>query len=113
MTEDQIFYPGSQTIGQTANDETGLDAPGPDTGWVIGTSATSMDVLGFYQRELSGRGWAMNSAAVIRGTSEDHVYGWTKNRLVFRLGFNKSDDPRNPGRDRFPTVYSIDLYTEQ
>jgi hypothetical protein len=76
----------------------------------LGTASAAVAVLDFYSTELARRGWRRDDQAIIRGTGEDAAHGWTNGRLIFRLGFKKANDPRNPARGQYPTVYSIDLF---
>jgi hypothetical protein len=114
LPEDHLFFSGSSTIGETDYSATGVDSGGaaPYTGWIMGTSASQADVLSFYQQQLSHRGWQRDEADVIRGTGETLVAGWQKQRYIFRLGFSRPGDPRNPGHGAYPTVYSISISTK-
>ena len=111
LPEDHIFFSGSSTIGETDYSATGVDngGAGPYTGWIMGTSAPQADVLSFYAQQLSQRGWQRDDADVIRGTGEVLVAGWQKGRYIFRLGFSRPGDPRNPGHGTYSTVYAISI----
>jgi len=114
LPEDHIFFPGSSTIGETEYSATGIDSGGasPDAGWIMGTSAPQADVLGFYDQQLEQRGWQRDDAGVFQGTGETLVAGWRKQQYIFRLGFSRPGDVRNPGGGAYPTVYSILLTTK-
>jgi len=109
LPEDHIFFPGSSTIGETEYSATGIDSGGasPYAGWILATSAPQADVWRFYQRQLDQLGWQRDDVDVTQGTAETLVAGWQKQRYIFRLGFSRPGDPRNPGHGLYPTVYSI------
>jgi len=114
LPEDHIFFSGSSTIGETEYSATGVDTGGasPDTGWIMGTPASQADVLSFYEKQLQQRGWQRNDGAVIQTTAETLVAGWQKEQYIFRLGFSRPGDPRNPGNGAYPTVYSMSITTK-
>jgi hypothetical protein len=114
LPEDHLFFAGSSTIGEADYSATGVDAGGaaPYAGWIMGTSALQADVLSFYQQQLGQLGWQRNDADVIRGTGETLAAGWQKQQYIFRLGFSRPGDPRNPGHGAYPTVYSISITTK-
>jgi len=114
LRDDHIFYPGSATIGETTYDATGIDAGGahPDAGWIMQTTASESEVLAFYDEQLKQRTWQRNDASVYKGTAEDMVAGWRKGKYIFRLGFWRTGDPRNPGNGAYRTVYGTLLTTE-
>ncbi|TMD45674.1 MAG: hypothetical protein E6I86_14485 [Chloroflexi bacterium] len=114
LSEDHIFYPGSATIGETTYDASGIDAGGahPYAGWIMQTTASESEVLAFYGEQLKQQAWQRNNAGVFKGTAEDMVAGWHKGKYIFRLGFWRPGDPRNPGNGAYPTVYGTLLTTE-
>lgn len=114
LPEDHIFYPRAATIGETSYDASGIDSGGanPSGGWIMATNGSEAQVLAYYEQQLKQRGWQRNDSGVFRATSEDMVAGWHKGKYIFRLGFWRPGDPRNPGHGAYPTVYGILLTTE-
>jgi hypothetical protein len=77
-----------------------------------GSDATADDVVGFFERELSSRGWVPSQdVSRIRGTNESLVHVWQKGEVVYRLSVLRKDDPRlMPDLSlRFKTIYDAVL----
>lgn len=83
-----IQYPGSKVVQEVATPR--VDSPdgkdGAAFGHLVGVNATPDEVLGFFDRELTSRGWRTSTPGT--GTNELKVATWTNGSTTFRLAIN-------------------------
>ncbi len=115
VPENQLYYPGALVLGTTFV-EAGQSMEGPInaiSGHLLGVTASQADVVSFYNRELSERGWTPTSLNSERSTIETAALAWQRSGVVLRLAFlMRGVDPRLPSpsvQAHYPTILRIDL----
>jgi hypothetical protein len=115
MPEDHLFYPGAVVLGSGGlNEQTTIEGTNyADSGHLLGTNASVIDVSSFYVTQLQKRGWASTQKDTGKAMTEVAVAAWAKDDAVFRLAFlRKGTDPRLPAASdqaRFAVIFQIDL----
>jgi hypothetical protein len=115
MEEDRLFYPGSERLGDLAQDR-GSTIEGlvrANTVHRLGSDDPESAILAWYEGEMAARGWDRASGvANIPGSTETTVVAWQRDGTVFRLSTLRKDHPLAP---TFPegttpeTIYEIGL----
>jgi hypothetical protein len=120
MEEATLVFPGGEVLGQwefrgtmTIEGETHTRY-----GLEVGVAADEPAVMSFYQTELTRRGWVTPDDVLGRSfgiitSSEATAESWRKGAVVFRLAIKVREGMNAPPpelRDRYATIYRIDLY---
>ncbi|HVA75762.1 MAG TPA: hypothetical protein VNF71_14480 [Acidimicrobiales bacterium] len=115
MPENQLFYPGAVVLSSGGlNEQTTFEGTNyADSGHLLGTNASVMEVSSFYAMQLQKSGWAPTLMDAGAATTEIAAVAWAKDDAVFRLAFRrKGTDPRLPSASdqaRFATIFRVDL----
>lgn len=107
LPEAQLYYPGSETLGDGGRDGgwTIIGTTNPSWRVILGTDASVEEVLAFYETELADRNWERGSQS--RTTSEIVAHSWSRDGTRVRIGFKDTEDRHTEVSDRFATLYEV------
>lgn len=115
LPEERLFYPGAVLLGSGGNNyEWGIwGSNGATSGHTLGANASKDEVLAFYDRELTARGWQKLPGVGV-GSAELAVWAWRKDKVSVWVAILRTNDPRNPTAiNAYQTPYRITLIADR